>query len=127
LVEKCPGKDHYAETKRILEWCKKMIRYVRDPYQVELVESVWEIFQRRATDCDGFSILICAIGGSIGYPYKFVTVKANPDSPGEWSHVYPMLETKYGWVGLDATIPESTVGWEPDKIFAKKDWDEPRY
>jgi hypothetical protein len=127
IVSSCPAKDHYEETKRILEWSKAIIRYVRDPFQVELVETVWDIFQRRATDCDGFSILIGSLGGAIGYPYRFVTVKANPQAPDEWSHVYPMLETKYGWVALDAIVPESTVGWEPKTVIARKDWDEPTY
>ena len=41
-----------------------------------------------AGDCDDFSMLTAALLEASGIPWEFVTVAADRDSPGRFSHVY---------------------------------------
>ena len=46
-------------------------------------------------DCDGFTMLICALLAVVGVRTCIVTVAADPADPSRWSHVFPiaLLET----------------------------------
>jgi hypothetical protein len=140
MVRNIPSKNYLAECKRIFDvyhawvWQLGIMRYIKDPHNVELVEGVWRIMERRATDCDGFSILCAASVGAIGHPYRFVTVNANPEHPDQPSHVYaevlvethPSVPTERGWFGMDLTVPKAVFGWIPTG-FPTKVWPEPAY
>lgn len=41
-------------------------------------------------DCDGFTMLICALLAYLGVNCVIVTVAADPSDPSRWSHVFPM-------------------------------------
>lgn len=126
ITKVCPQKDYSCEADRILEFVKRFIRYCRDPQHVELLQTPWRTLERRAGDCDDSSILIGAIAGAVGFPYRFITIKADKGRPEQWSHVYAKIEIpKRGWVGMDASVSHSYVGWEPTRYFERAEWPEP--
>jgi transglutaminase-like putative cysteine protease len=99
---------------------------------VELVESPWQLYLRRASDCDGWASLFAAAAGAIGFPYRFVTIAADPSRPNDPSHVFTEvyvqdLKTKRGqWVGADLTV-DKEFGWEPPRKYKRTYWPEPKY
>jgi transglutaminase-like putative cysteine protease len=71
-------------------------------------------------DCDDFSMLTGAMLKAIGIPTKFVTVAANDNEPGVFSHVY-----------LSGYLPQRTAmdashgpffGWEYSKVSRLQEW-----
>jgi hypothetical protein len=117
-----PGhwKNYRAELDAILSWAKRSADYRRDPYGVELVQDVWATLDRRRADCDDFAVLVAAAAEVLGSPARFVTVSTLPD--GTPSHVYAQAFCGGRWLGLDAIVPGSTVGWEPLNVTARRVW-----
>lgn len=117
-----PGrwKDYRAELGAVLSWAKRSADYRRDPYGVELVQDVWATLDRRRADCDDFAVLVAAAAEVLGSPSRFVTISTLPD--GTPSHVYAQAFVGGQWLGLDAIVPGSTVGWEPQNVTARRTW-----
>lgn len=44
-------------------------------------------------DCDGFTMLVCALLRAMAVPYAVVTIAAGPEDPERWSHVFAMAFT----------------------------------
>jgi hypothetical protein len=49
--------------------------------------------QHPQEDCDGFTMLLCAILRALGVPYAIVTVAVDGQDPQRWSHVFGMALT----------------------------------
>lgn len=102
---------------------EKGLKYMSDPRWADFFTSPARLLKQMgyhqhlaAEDCDGHSALICALLGSLG----FVTgLRAWGREKGEFTHVYAVVAMpKIGpqqFVGLDTTVEESEVGWEPPK------------
>ncbi len=102
---------------------EKGLKYMSDPRWADFFTSPARILKqaashssRAAGDCDDHAALICALLGSLG----FVTgLRAWGRTKGEFTHVYAVVAMpKIGpkeFIGLDTTVDESTVGWEPPK------------
>ena len=138
MVAGCASKDYYCEAKTVFDsfhdliWNQNWFRYIRDPHQVELVESPWQLYLRRASDCDGWASLMAAAAGAIGAPYRFVTIAADPNRPADPSHVYteiwiPRKGQEGRWVGADLTVKSATFGWRPPPEYKRTYWREPKY
>jgi hypothetical protein len=88
--------DHFTAPKRLLQMCKDGMC---------------------AEDCDGHAALIAALLGSIGF-MTGVRAWGPPNAP-DYQHVYAVaIYPKLGGpgakvIGLDTTVEESKVGWEP--------------
>lgn len=99
------------------------LRYVADSRFADYFESPVDIINNCvrgacATDCDGHAVLIAAMLGAIGWK---VGLRAyGVKGTGGYSHVYavvafPKKPPCRSVMGLDTTVPESSVGWEPPK------------
>lgn len=71
-------------------------------------------------DCDGFTMLCCALLKALGVPFVIVTIAASPEDPSRFSHVFPMALTPSP-LALDAShgpgpgwmVPaEHTLRWQ---------------
>ncbi len=117
-----PGqwKNYRAELSTLLTWARNAADYRRDPYGVELLQDVWATLDRSRGDCDDFTVLLGSAVEILGAPIRIVTVSTRRDR--EPSHVF--LEALVGgkWLGLDATMKGTTVGWSPAGVTAKKIW-----
>jgi hypothetical protein len=76
-------------------------------------------------DCDGFTMLLCALLGAVGVKTVIVTIAADPSDPSRWSHVFPMAVLPSGNViPLDASHG-THPGWMVPRahIFRWQAWD----
>jgi hypothetical protein len=76
-------------------------------------------------DCDGFTMLLCALLSYLGVRSVIVTVAADPSDPTRWSHVFPMAVMPSGSVvALDASHGHMP-GWmvPREHIFRWQAWD----
>lgn len=123
LVFSCPPKDYYCYVKAAHEFCRDEIRYVFDPSGVELVESPARILQTRVADCDSIVMLMTTLCEQMGFPCRFVTIKADKSRPGDFTHVFCEVKIPgHGWVGSDPTQPDKPFGWEPGPEYPRKNW-----
>lgn len=100
----------------------KGLKYMSDPRWADFFTSPSRLLKDAAVngymaeDCDSHAALLCALLGSLG----FVTgLRAWGKHKGEFTHVYAVVAMpKIGpreFVGLDTTVEESEVGWEPPR------------
>jgi transglutaminase-like putative cysteine protease len=119
-------KNYSAELENVFTKLRNVVTYRRDPHQVEWVQSPWHTLRLRAGDCDDLSVLIAAMMGALGAPYRFITLKADAGRPDEWSHVFPEIKVPgKGWVAVDLSIADD-LGFRP-RGFVEKAWNEPTY
>ena len=113
-------KDYRGELATVLSWFKRNVDYRRDPYGVELLQDVWATLDRGRGDCDDATVFLCAAAQVLGSPTRIVTVSTRPDK--EPVHVYPEAQIRGKWLGLDATVPGSFVGWKPPSVTDTRIW-----
>ncbi len=114
-------RDYHALALAVYAWMKANIQYVRDPYQVELLQSPLKTLEVGYGDCDDQSILAAALLSSLGVPTQFKVVKADPNQPNNYTHVYVVYQANGQWLGFDPTL-HSTAGDElsDSQIFGQK-------
>lgn len=95
-----PQKDFQGEARRLFEFVRDQIRYVKDIDGVETLHSAERVLSNRAGDCDDKSILLAALLLSIGHTPRFVAVAFEPDV---FSHVWVQDYLNGRWVDLEAT------------------------
>jgi len=123
LIQGCPGKDYFCYAKAIADYCREEIKYAFDPVGVEYIEHPAWVLQNKIADCDSICVLLASLYENIGLASRFVTIKADPRQPNEYSHVYLQVAVpKHGWVSADCTMPTKPFGWSPPERFAKKYW-----
>jgi hypothetical protein len=123
LVQPCPAKDYYCYAKAAHEFCRDRIKYVFDPNGVELIEEPWKIVESGVADCDSIVVLMSALCETMGFPCRFVTIKADKKRPGDFTHVFMEVNVPgKGWIGSDPTQPDKPFGWKPPAHFPRKDW-----
>lgn len=145
IIRGCEGKDDSCELDAIYWAVKQGdpeipalanggIKYVADPRYADYFISPVDLLlnaERGANggDCDDHSSLIASLCGTIGW--KSGLRAWGPKGSGGFSHVYPVVafpkrakrvihnEQQFGVFdnvyGMDTTVEEATVGWEPPK------------
>jgi len=113
LVRGLPPKAYGREVRTVFEFVRDGIRYVRDIYGVETLQTPLVTLDVGQGDCDDKATLLASMLESIGHPTRFIAVGFT--SPDAFSHVY--VETKVGpnWLPLDATVETARVGWRPPR------------
>lgn len=132
LTSHLPGKDEMGEMEAIFNAVKhgdnrvpgleRGVRYIADTRWADHFTAPKRLLQMCrdnlcAEDCDGHAALIASLLGSIGF---MVGLRAwGPKGAPDYQHVYAVaIYPKAGGpgsrvVGLDSTVDESKVGWEP--------------
>lgn len=102
LVGGVKQKDFVGEARRVHEFVRDRIRYLKDPLGMEWVQTPVVTLNVRQGDCDDKATLAAAMLRALGHPSRFVVIGF---APHRYSHVY--LETKIGhhWVGMETTEP----------------------
>lgn len=96
-------KDFAGEARRLLEYVRDNIRYVRDIADVETLHDPVTLLKVGAGDCDDKAILLAALLLSIGHDrLRFV---AAAFEPGQFSHVWLQDEVYGKWIDLEPTEP----------------------
>jgi transglutaminase-like putative cysteine protease len=111
LTQGLAQKDSPGEIRRLFEFVRDRVRYVRDIKGIETLQTPDATLEIGQGDCDDKSTLLAALLETIGYPTRFVAVGSRP---GSYSHVYVETRTRSGerWLPLDATEPV-LAGWSP--------------
>lgn len=77
-----------------------------------------------AEDCDGFTTLACSMMICAGIPCRVVTIKADPDEPDRFSHVYAraLCDPPICMDCAQGAQHAMPFGWEPPQHFGKREW-----
>lgn len=112
LTQSLSNKDYPGEVRRLYEFVRDEIRYVRDIHGVETLYTPDQMLVTRAGDCDDKSLLLATLLESIGHPTRFVAMGF---AGGDLEHVLP--ETKIGqkWIPLETT-EDVELGWTPKNV-----------
>ena len=103
---------------------KSGVKFVNDGWRTEQVRAPWwSLVIEGAGDCNSsFSTATAAMLMSIGIPAKFRTVKADPQRKDQFSHVYAVAVIHGKDLALDASVPFSRPGSEPQVVYGVRDW-----
>ena len=111
LVKGLAQKDYLGEAKKIHEFVRDKIRYVRDPNKIEALHTVEQLLVQRQGDCDDKSILVAALLEAIGHKTRLVAIGFNRG----FCHVYPEVNIRGTWYAVETTEP-----WQFGKTLKKK-------
>ena len=119
VIDLAPN-DKIGELRAIHDFVKYKVRYTKDPYGMEYVQTPplllkqIEMKEQPAGDCDDMTTLTLSMMKSIGYP---VATKITSYSPnGKFSHVYGMVFVNNKWIPTDTTVRSRQLGWEAPGI-----------
>lgn len=122
----------------IYDYTHGALQFVRDEetaapiqpgYDLPIVETLvrprdMAIMGRPQGDCDDFTMYAAALLMSQGVPVSFVTVKADPREPDNFSHVYLAAYPQFGpWAGQRVALDLSHglyPGWETPSYFGER-------
>jgi len=105
----------------IYSWINHNIRYTRDPWNMEWLQSPDVTLQTKIGDCDDLTILAGSLLESVGIPTRLVIVKADPRYPHEYTHIYLEYQYKGQWIPFDITMhSRAGAGVSDSQIFGKK-------
>jgi hypothetical protein len=129
IVESCHDRDDDCELEAIFNAVKSGmegipglengVKYMADPRWADQFTAPSRLIEQCkrgvcAGDCDDMAGLIVALAGSLGYS---VGLRVWGKTKKSFTHVYAVAglpkRSPRKVVGLDATVPESHVGWEP--------------
>jgi len=95
-------KDFVGEAKKLTEFVRDNIRYVKDIDGVETVHKPAALLQVGAGDCDDKAVLLAALLLSIGHTPQFIAVSFDPE---QYCHVWVQDYLNGKWVDLETTEP----------------------
>lgn len=112
LTRRLPQKDFRGELNALFNYVQNHIRYVRDVYDVETIQTPVKTLEYGQGDCDDKSSLLAALLESIGHKTRF---KAVGFTPGQISHVLLEANVLGEWIPLETTEPVA-LGWTPPRV-----------
>lgn len=119
-----PPHDEPAELNALFQGVLDNFQFRKHTVGAQLLQPVRGILETRAGDCaDLNQILLPSLLGSIGYPTRAVTIKADPDRPDEFSHVYIEAQLSDGtWVPMDVARVNPAFGKAPEYYWERAEW-----
>lgn len=99
-VQGLPQQDFLGEARRLFQFVRDQIRYVRDIDGVETLHPAEWVLAQGAGDCDDKAILLSALLLSIGHTPRFAAVAFEPD---QYSHVWVQDWLDGRWIDLEPT------------------------
>lgn len=94
-------RDTEAIAKAIYKWIVRHINYVKDPWDVERIQSPDVTLRQKAGDCDDHAILSASLLQSLGIQTGFRVVSR---SGRKYDHIYTVYNSSDGWKSFDTTI-----------------------
>lgn len=95
--------DQWGEVRALHGWVQRNVRYVKDPYHIEYVQTPSVMLTTMTGDCDDYTAFLGALLESVGYPVD-IKIVARSGRP-TFHHVYPTVNLDGVSVGLDASMP----------------------
>lgn len=97
-------------------WITKNINYVRDPWNIERIQSPDVTIRQKAGDCDDHAILSAALLQSLGIQTGFRIVSRTGRT---YDHIYTVFRSPKGWKSFDTTVAKYP-GFRFDERLIKK-------
>ena len=146
ITHECESREDLCEVSAIFEAVKSGnanvpafhngMKYMRDPRFADYFTSPVDMLRNCtqdacAGDCDDHAMMIVALLAALGWK---VGLRAYGTERNAYSHVYavvafPKIPIQQGerlvWtrvLGLDTTVPRSSVGWEPPRANVLTSW-----
>lgn len=112
LLSQLPPRQFVAEVKTLHAFVRDQIRYLRDPVDLELVQTPEKTLEFGQGDCDDKSTLLAALLAAAGHPAQFIAIGF-----GEAGFSHVLVETRIGdrWIPLETIIPVE-IGWFPPNV-----------
>ena len=85
----------------IYTWMVRNINYVRDPWNIERIQSPDVTLRQKAGDCDDHAILGAALLQSLGIHTGFRLVSRTGNA---FDHIYAVYQSPDGWKSFDTTL-----------------------
>lgn len=106
--------DYRGELEAVYRFVRDRVRFTRDPFDNETLQSPRYTLKTMSGDCDDRATLLAAMVRSIGIPadLRFRAVAANRRNPRAFSHVYVVASIGGRRVPLDPTFEGVRSGWE---------------
>ena len=114
IVAGVEQKNYYAEAAAVQDFVKRQIRYVRDTFTAETLQTPIITLERSQGDCDDQALLVAALLLALGHPVRFIAVAL--DTPGNYAHVLTQTKIGAGWYGVETT-EDVPFGWTPPLDF----------
>src|SRR4029078_16516 len=111
-------KDRFGEIRALFEWVRRNMRYTRDIFPLELLHTARRMLGLRAGDCDDMTILLGAMLMSTGHPVRLILAGFRKKKPHAYSHIYPEVNVRGGWIAIDATV-DQPIGWAPPALWKR--------
>lgn len=105
-------------------WIRQNIKFARDPYHVEYVQSPRRTILEARGDCDCMTTLFMALNLAVGSAVRVVTIAT--ENPQYQNHVYSQVFIPgQSWKPYDLVVTGSKPGWEPPReaLVAKIKWE----
>ncbi|MDZ7659468.1 MAG: transglutaminase-like domain-containing protein [Fodinibius sp.] len=106
--------DQIAEA--IYKWITSNINYVRDPWNIERIQSPDVTLRQKAGDCDDHAILSAALLQTLGIQTGFRIVSRTGRT---YDHIYTVFRSPGGWKSFDTTVAKYP-GFAFDETLIKK-------
>jgi len=126
-----PEKNWKREVVSVFEAVRANIRYVRDIANVDTYQHPKRTLEWGGGDCDCYTIALCSMLLSIGYPVKLRVMETKHPTTGRragtWNHILMLVglppRGPTSWLPLDASL-DKNPGWYPPKsmIYRVKDF-----
>jgi hypothetical protein len=100
----------------IYKWITKNINYVRDPWNIERIQSPDVTIRQKAGDCDDHAILSATLLQSLGIQTGFRIVSRTGRT---YDHIYTVFRSPQGWKSFDTTVAKYP-GFTFDERLIKK-------
>jgi hypothetical protein len=136
----CDSRDDRCELEAIYEAVKfgtdrvagmeNGLKYVSDPRWADYFTKATKILKMlqlknpaNGEDCDGHAVFLMALCSAIGFRVGARAWGPDEDQDGEYEHVYCVVlvpkgaredTAKVRIIGMDTTVDEAYVGWQPD-------------
>ena len=114
--------DSWGQIRAIYEYARRFY-FVDDPTTKEAVRPTRDLLELKAGDCDDINgNVLPSLLGTIGFETRLVTVAADPQTPGLFSHVYCEVFVEGQWYPLDAARPGAIMGVAPTFFYRRRWW-----
>ena len=100
IVADVESRDYFTEAAALCNWVKENIRFTRDTFKLETLQTPAVTLSERAGDCDDMAALLAALAMSIGHKARFKVIGTNQPS-----HVYTEIYVDGRWVVFDPAEP----------------------
>jgi len=141
IVRSCESRDDQCELQAIFDAVKNgdpevealanAFAYRADPNTMDFFSGAERTLKMCAKgacggDCDDHTVLVGSLAGSLGF--KIGARGYGPEKNGPLIHVYAValtpkrIKNKATVVGMDTTVPESELGWQPPPGNYKTAW-----